>query len=122
MADAYSLNCTTGALTKNAVAVANLLDVQVSLMFEQAPGIVENPAGTLTVGFTITARVHDTASDARILAQGPAGLLPSIAGIAGKVSVYKLCSRTGDTLALTNVPGTITAAALATPSIDGYQP
>lgn len=122
MANAYSLNLTTGALTLNGTVVANLLDVEVGINFESVPGILENAVpGTLTVGFSLKARIHDVASDARILAQGPAGLLPSIAGIAGKQSVYYFFSQAGDTLAMTNVPGTITQT-LASPALADVQP
>jgi hypothetical protein len=122
MADAYALNLTTGALSKNGTALANINDVVVGLVLEHEPGVLEGAPGSFVSGFTIVARIHDPAADARILAQGPPGLLPSIAGIAGKPTQYKLTSKTGDTLALSGVPATITAAPLATPSVDGFQP
>lgn len=121
MADAYSLNLTTGALSKNGGNIANLLDVNVSLRIDSAPGPLEGPAPA--VGFRIEARIHDTAADARVLAQGPAGLLgANVAAFAGKQAQYRLFSKSGDTLALTNVPATITAAALESRSVDGFVP
>jgi hypothetical protein len=121
--DAYSLNLTTGALTKNGTALANLLEVSVTLNFESAPGPIEGAPNTQVVAFVVSGRVHDVASDARILAQGPAGLLgTAVAFFAGTPSRYKFSSKPGDTLALTNVPATIAAAALAGVSADGFQP
>jgi hypothetical protein len=122
MADAYVINLTTGALTKNGVAVANVIDMNLALRWDDAPGPLEGQS-TPQLGFRITARIHDTASDARVLAQGPSGLLPSIAGIAGKPSEYVLRSKTDDTLSMTNVPGAaITASPLENASADGFQP
>jgi hypothetical protein len=121
MADAYSLNLTTGALMKNGTALANLLEVKCSLNFDFAPGPAEGPAPQY--GFYIEARIHDTAADARILAQGPAGLLGSnVAAFAGTPSRYRLRSKTGDTLTLTNPPASITAAPLEGASVDGFAP
>jgi hypothetical protein len=125
MADAYSLNMTSGALEKNGVLLTNVLDVELFFHadFSPGPGEAAIVGGAPNVGFTLTARIHDTAADARILAQGPAGLLGgSVAAFAGTPSQYRLRSRTGDTLALTNVPGTVTATGLEGQSSDGFAP
>lgn len=122
MVDAYSLNLTTGALTKNGTAVANLIDVEVALRFNNAPGIIEGAPATLAVGFSLVATIHDVAADARILAQGPAGLLgTSVQFFAGTPARFRFVSKLNDTLVLTNA-GTITASYLNGPSLVTAQP
>ena len=124
MADAYSLNMTTGALSKNGVNIPNLIDVQVDLRYDFSPGVAEGAAPQM--GFAIKARVHDTAADARVTAQGPSNLFANgpnpRAQYIGYASRYVMRSKPGDTIAFTNVPGTITAAYLETVSADGFAP
>ena len=122
MADAYVYDLTAHTLTKNGVAVPFLT---CDLLFHATnePGALEVP-GVTNVGFRIVARIVDTAADARILAQGPPGLLGgSVAAFAGKPAEYKMRSKAGDTILLLNSPGTpVASGALEAASVDGYQP
>jgi hypothetical protein len=121
MADAYVVNLTTGATTKNAVSIANIRDVTVTLRNNLQPGVLEGTTSPVN-GFTLKIRAKDTNANNRILAQGPSGLLASIAAIAGFSSEYVIVSKPGDTLQLTSVPGTIYSANLETASVDGAAP
>jgi hypothetical protein len=123
MADAYVINLTTGAVTKNGTALTNVIDMNLALRWDDTPGPIEGDT-VPALGFRITARIADAAADARILAQGPSGLLGSnVAFFAGKPAEYVLRSKVGDTLAFTNTPGApITAAPLENASVDGFQP
>jgi hypothetical protein len=100
MADAYSINVTTKVLSKNASPVANLLDWEVTLK-SSVESTVSAPSGYFA--FDLTARIHDTASDARILAQGPLGGSVSRTGFIGVPSVLTIRSKKGDTLVFTNL-------------------
>jgi hypothetical protein len=115
---------TTRVLTKNGVAVVNILDVQVTYRFNFAPGILEG-AGPVQ-GFSLVARVEDVANEAIVTAQGPSSLFSNGSNprnqYIGTIPTHKLFSKTGDTLQLTGVPGTLTAAPFEGASIDGFAP
>ena len=106
MADAYALNLTTRALTKNGVAIANILAYVVTLNFDAVPPNPNIAVGGPTQNFDLEVTTHDVAADARIVAQAPA-VLTGLPQFNGYQSRETFRSRRGDTLALTGVPGMI---------------
>lgn len=110
--DAYSLDLTTGVLSKNGAVVPNVIDVECCLRYDSNPGPIEGARNTQVIGFRLFGKVRDLAADARVLAQGPPGLIPSIDSAALTHSRYRFESRRGDTIALVNVPATIASASL----------